>query len=215
MTMLTSFSPLVMAHRFLPLKEAAKQYEASEVTLRRLAREVVKDAAHEHRALVRPSLVEYEAIRKRGGQFEYEISTQLLDLKYQRFDQTGGGENGIVADAQADVGSAAMKVLEDTNTLLREQLAVKDEQIRQLNDSLRAMQQQQNATTMVLARLSERLPLLSAGTPVTAEMSERSSPGRAESTCVKKERRRTVATKSNVEKKRGAEVRQWWPWGRK
>jgi len=204
-----------MAHRFLPLKEAAKQYEASEVTLRRLAREIVKDATHEHRTLVRPSVAEYEAVQKRNGQFEYEISTQLLELKYKRVGQSGGEEDPMIADAQADVGSAAMKVLEDTNSLLREQLAVKDEQIRQLNESLRAMQQQQNATTMVLARLSERLPLLSAGTPLTAEMSHGNSPSHAESTSVKKERRRTAATRKKVEKKRGAVVRQWWPWGRK
>ena len=193
-----------MAHQFLPLKEAARRYETSEVTLRRLARDVVKDASHEHRALVRPSAMEYEAILKGSGQFEYEISTQLLELKYKRVDQSGGGEDQIIADAQADVGSAAMKVLENTNSLLKEQLAVKDEQIRQLNDSLRAMQQQQNATTMVLARLSERLPLLSAGTPMAAETSDGRSPARAEYTSVKNgSRRKTTTTSGKKDGKRG------------
>ena len=56
-------------------------------------------------------------------------------------------------------------VPDPTFELLREQLTVKDEQIKQLNESLRAMQQQQSGTNMLLVRLSERLPMLSEPMP--------------------------------------------------
>jgi hypothetical protein len=54
---------------------------------------------------------------------------------------------------------------------------VKDEQIRQLNESLRAMQQQQNATNMLLVRLSERIPLLVEGTAKRAAPATESPAG--------------------------------------
>jgi len=167
--MTTRFPLLPMDHQFLTIRQAADRYSVSEVTLRRLAREVTRDERHELREYVRPAPPELERLKSENKPYEYELSTKLLGLRYQVKAEAPEQGSPVIEDTRADVGSAATKVLESTNELLREQLKVKDDQIRQLNDSLRAMQQQQNATTAVLVRLSERIPLLSGPEPQGAE----------------------------------------------
>jgi len=169
-SIMTIHFPLpAMDHQFLSIRQAAERYSVSEVTLRRLAREVTRDERHELREYVRPGQAELDRLRSENKPFEYELSTKLLGLRYQLQSQSPEEGSPVIEDARADIGSAATKVLESTNELLREQLKVKDDQIRQLNDSLRAMQQQQNATTAVLVRLSERIPLLSGPEPQRAD----------------------------------------------
>jgi hypothetical protein len=158
-----------MDHQFLTIRQAAERYSVSEVTLRRLAREVTRDEKHELREYVRPGQAELESLRSENKPYEYELSTKLLGLRYQVKSQTPEEGSPVIEDARADIGSATTKVLESTNELLREQLKVKDDQIRQLNDSLRAMQQQQSATNMILVRLSERIPLLAGPEPQGAD----------------------------------------------
>ena len=199
-----------MPHTFLPIREAAKRYEASEITLRRLVREVVKDPKHEYRSFVRPSAADFAAFQKSNKSFEYEISTQLLDLRYGQIDAAKTADDALVADAQADIGSAAMSVLRSTNDLLRDQLHVKDDQIRQLHESLRAMQQQQNATNVLLVRLSERIPLLSEPSPVRADVAEAKTDDGPEAGSKSEGK----ATKKKAETKRGGGVfGRWFRWG--
>jgi len=149
-----------MDHEFLTIKQAAERYVVSDITLRRLAREITRDDKHQFGECVRPGVSQLEELKRDNKPFEYELNTKLLGVRYKQRERESEEGSGEVGDARADVGSAAMSVLESTNDLLRDQLKVKDEQIRQLNESLRAMQQQQTATTMVLTRLTERLPLL-------------------------------------------------------
>lgn len=163
-----------MDHHFLSIKEAAKQYVVSDVTLRRLAREITRDERHESREYVRPGSVELLKLKEEKKPFEYELSTRLLGLRYKKVGEDSGEGSDTVNETRADVGSAAMNLLESTNDLLRDQLRVKDEQIRQLNDSLRSMQQQQNATNVLLVQLSERIPLLQGGTPDRTASAKRS-----------------------------------------
>jgi uncharacterized protein YydD (DUF2326 family) len=165
-----------MDHEFLSIKQAADRYVVSDVTLRRLAREISRDDQHEFRAYVRPGAAELKALREENKPFEYELSTKLLGVRYKQRDADAEEGSTTISEAQADVGSAAVGVLESTNELLRDQLKVKDEQIRQLNESLRAMQQQQSATNMLLVRLSERIPLLAEGTPAKSEVPAQQQP---------------------------------------
>jgi hypothetical protein len=155
-----------MDHEFITIKQAAKRYVVSDVTLRRLAREITRDEHHEFREYVRPGPAEIVKLRQENKPFEYEMSTKLLGLRYKQVNAEAEEGSARIDDTRADVGSAAMSLLESTNDLLRDQLKVKDEQIRQLNESLRAMNHQQNATNMLLVRLSERIPLLAEPAPL-------------------------------------------------
>jgi len=161
-----------MDQEFLTIKQAAERYVVSDMTLRRLARDITRDEKHELREYVRPGSLELGELKRDNKPFEYELSTKLVGLRYKQREPRSEEGSGEVGDTRADVGSAAMIILESTNDLLRDQLKVKDEQIRQLNESLRAMQQQQNATNVLLVRLSERIPLLSEGGSAKAEATE-------------------------------------------
>lgn len=190
-----------MDHQFLTIRQAAERYSVSEVTLRRLAREVTRDERHELREYVRPGQAELEALRSENKPYEYELSTKLLSLRYQLKTQTPEEGSPVIEDARADIGSATTKVLESTNELLREQLKVKDDQIRQLNDSLRAMQQQQSATNMILVRLSERIPLLAGPEPQRADTmnvdaKERKAPAAEKQPAKKQPKPRPATTQS-------------------
>jgi hypothetical protein len=202
-----------MDHQFITIKQATERYAVADITLRRLVRDITKNAAHEQREFVRPSAADLDRFRKENRPFEYEISTKLLALRYAERDQGAGEGTGRVADVQDAVGSAAMGVLESTNELLREQLKVKDEQIRQLNDSLRAMQQQQTATTAVLVRLSERLPLLAERTSA-----ERQSPAVVHSDPEHREAKPKTSAKRKEAIKRATHTatrRGLWAWLRR
>lgn len=195
-----------MDHEFLRIRAATERYDVSEVTLRRLAREITRAEGHEFREYLHPGEAELKQLRLENKPFEYELSTRLLGIRYKerKADSEKGG--GAAEEAKTETGAGAMGVLESTNDLLREQLKVKDDQIRQLNDSLRAMQQQQNATSMLMVRLSERIPLLAEGTSVRAEVAEERTVTDAvtsETIAEKKESIRARATKmpkANVKK---------------
>lgn len=137
------------------------------MTLRRLAREITREDGHELRNLIRPGGTELKQLKEENKPFEYELGTKLLDLRYK--EREARAEEGSGHDDEKKGESETTKSIPDsTFELLREQLTVKDEQIKQLNESLRAMQQQQNGTNMLLVRLSERLPMLSE--PMSAEV---------------------------------------------
>lgn len=176
------FSALTMDHEFLTIKAATQRYVVSEVTLRRLAREITREDGHEFRDYVRPGAAEMKELRLEKRPFEYELSTQLLGVRYKEQKAETEEGSGDVEDVKSDTGSGAVDVLESTNDLLREQLKVKDDQIRQLNESLRSFQQQQNATNMLLVRLSERMPMLNEGATIDAEEVKNDSDEKATAT---------------------------------
>lgn len=165
MTTPDTSQPLVMEHRFYTIKQAAERYDVADITLRRLVREITKRSGHEQRDLVRPSAADLATLRQENRPFEYEISTKLLGLRYRERGEKAEEGSGSGGEDGSSSPASALGLLQSTNDLLRQQLLVKDEQIRQLNESLRAMQQQQNATSMVLTRLSDRLPLLAGPEP--------------------------------------------------
>jgi uncharacterized protein YydD (DUF2326 family) len=161
-----------MEHAFLTIKQASERYEVSDVTLRRLAREITRDDAHQFRDCVRPGCEQLKALRNENKPFEYELSTRLLGVRYQvRGAETEEG-SGTEEERAEKEAATATGILESTNEVLRAQLKVKDDQIRQLNESLRSMQQQQNATNVLLVRLSERIPMLTEGSAAKAEATE-------------------------------------------
>jgi len=188
-----------MDHDFLSIKQASQRYVVSDVTLRRLAREITREDGHEFREYIRPGATELKQLKEEGKPFEYELSTKLLSLRYK--DRHASAEEGSGSgEGEKDQTDASTSIPDPTFELLREQLKVKDEQIRQLNESLRAMQQQQNGTNMLLVRLSERLPLLSEPVPV-----ESKSEATVDSQTVEKEEpapAKTVAAKKKAAQKR-------------
>jgi hypothetical protein len=173
-----------------------------------MAREITREDGHEFREYVHPRAEELQQLREEKRPFEYELSTKLLGIRYaERREATEEGSAGV-EDVKAHTGSAAMGVLESTNDLLREELKAKNDQIRQLNDSLRAMQHQQNATNVSLVRLSERIPMLSEGTPVKAEGKTRTGDANvvAEETVEGKKAQKQRARKPKTRRQEGGGV---------
>lgn len=187
-----------MDHDFLSIKQASERYLVSDVTLRRLAREITREEGDEFREYIRPGAAELKQLKEEGRPFEYELSTKLLNLRYK--ERSAKAEEGSSSGGEGKhETNASTSIPDSTFELFREQLKVKDEQIRQLNESLRAMQQQQNGTNMLLVRLSERLPLLSEPVPV-----ESKSEATVESQTAQKEKpapAKTVAAKKTVQKR--------------
>ena len=190
---------LTMEHDFLSIKQASERYVVSDVTLRRLAREITREDRDEFREYIRPGAAELKQLKEEGRPFEYELSTKLLNLRYK--ERNAKAEEGNSSSgAKKDETNASTSIPDPAFELFREQLKVKDEQIRQLNESLRAMQQQQNGTNMLLVRLSERLPLLSEPVPL-----ESKSEATVESQTVQNEEpapAKTVAAKKKTAQKR-------------
>jgi len=139
-----------MTKQFLPLKIAIHDYTVSLITLRRLVREIVKDANHKHRHFVRPTAEEYRELKEKHSPFEYEIDTQLLNQKYtQRVNVIYGG--GEIEDHRADAGGAAMNLIDNAG-LLRDQLIEKDKQIEKLSSAIESFARTQEFQSMIEAK---------------------------------------------------------------
>ena len=138
-----------MRKHFLPLKIAIHDYVVSLITLRRLVREIVKDPNHKHRPLVRPTPEEFSELKENNRPFEYEISTELLDLKYtQRVDVLEG--DPAIDDRRADAGGAALNII-DGNEFLLDQLTEKDKQIAKLQNAVEHLAESQRLQNMIRA----------------------------------------------------------------
>ena len=77
------FPTPIMDHEYLSIKQASERYVVSDVTLRRLAREITREDGHELRELIRPSAAELKQLKEERKPFEYELSTKLLSLRYK------------------------------------------------------------------------------------------------------------------------------------
>ena len=75
-----------MDHDFLSIKQASQQYDVSDVTLRRLAREITREEGHELRDLIRPGAAELTALKANNKPFEYELRVDLLGIGNTYFD---------------------------------------------------------------------------------------------------------------------------------
>jgi len=202
-----------MDDEFLSIKQAAERYVVSDVTLRRLAREITRDEHHEYREYVRPPAADLRTLKQENKPFEYELCTKLLGLRYKQVQDESEEGTAKVNDKREDVGTAAMNLLQSTNDLLHGQLQVKDDQIRQLNESLRAMQQQQNATNMLLVRLSERIPLLAEGASQMAT-GQTDGPGPSERGRAKTKTATKAAPSRVAKSDRSGGLLRWLRWGK-
>lgn len=129
----------------ITISEAARRYRPSRSTILREVQVVAANPQHESRGHVLPSVVEYQVIEEKKAKgenpdFEFRVSTALLDELYER---RAEGEVPLDVhpkiDAMSDnVGISALRLLEETHEGLWKQLAEKD---RQLAESARQLKE--------------------------------------------------------------------------
>src|SRR3989344_46492 len=117
---------------YLTIKEAADRYAKAEITIRRFVRNIVKASQSADRALIRPSQTEVEKLQKKNKPFSYAISVDLLERAYH------SAPAGTAAPQSPSAAAEKPYV-----ALLAEQLRVKDEQIRALNQALETLSERQ------------------------------------------------------------------------
>lgn len=137
-----------MSEAFLTIRQAADTYARSEITIRRFVRGVASRKDHPNRVFVRPTPAEVKKLKKRRTPFAYTVSKELLGKIYGA--QKRAAERG---------SSTANVALEETLSLFRQQLSVKDEQIRALTTALDSLSQRQRETNILMKGLQERLLL--------------------------------------------------------
>jgi Tfp pilus assembly protein FimV len=127
---------------YLSIKEAAERYQKAEITIRRLVRTIVKDAESPHRSQISPTPSEAATLQKKGQNFTYAVSSDLLDHHFS------------AAKVPAKRGKAAttdyVGLLEETAKDLRSQLSVKDDQIKGLQGAIDALSERQREMHILL-----------------------------------------------------------------
>ncbi len=165
MTMFISFLITLMTTGtdFLTIKEAADRYAKAEITIRRFVRNVVQENDKADREMVMPTTTEVQKLKKQSKPFSYKINGALLEKYF--------GENSQKADAQNKKGKKGtesnvefVNLLRKTNDGLLEQLSVKDQQIRALNQSLDELTERQRETNILMKGFQEQF-LLGAAKP--------------------------------------------------
>lgn len=147
---------ILMKTAFVTIKEAADQYGKAEITIRRLVRQIVRKHKSPDRRLIRPSMTETERFRRQKKPYAYSISTDLLKKAYgEAMDKVI--ETLAGAQMRTDEGESFARILQSANEQLERQLAVKDDQIKALNQALDALSERQRETNILMKGLQERL----------------------------------------------------------
>jgi chromosome segregation ATPase len=152
-----------MSSAFVSIKEASDKYQKAEITIRRLVRQVVSKKKHKDRLLIRPSVTQVEKLKKQKKPFSYSINTKLLEKTY-------GDIIEAAKDAVLPKGDPIQKkkdekerqegieeVFKMANAQLENQLKVKDDQIRALNQALDDLSERQRETNILMKGLQEKL----------------------------------------------------------
>lgn len=149
-----------MPQEFLTIKEASVRYRKSEVTIRRIIRDIVRKSSHKDRLYIKPAIREKQKLIRKRQPFAYTISTYLLDRLYgmaaKPIPEKRGEEEPREAD---DQGNAALAIFRRITANLEEQLRVKDGQIHSLNQALDNLSERQRETNILMKGLQERLLL--------------------------------------------------------
>lgn len=135
-----------MNNSFLSIKDAAQQYGKAEITIRRLVRSLTKDGRNRDRKYVNPDVVEVKELRKKQKAFAYAISREFLERLYGL-----SGETPVIQNKEQQTETSI--AIES----LRDQLHVKDEQIRALNQTLESLSERQRETNILMKGLQEKL----------------------------------------------------------
>lgn len=134
-----------MNNSFLSIKDAAQQYGKAEITIRRLVRSLTKDGRNRDRKYVNPDVVEVKELRKKQKAFAYAISREFLERLYGL-----SGETPVIQNKEQQTETSI--AIES----LRDQLHVKDEQIRALNQTLESLSERQRETNILMKGLQEK-----------------------------------------------------------
>ena len=132
----------------ITIKEAAERYGKAEITIRRLIRSIVKNAEHSDREHIHPSPDKVQKLKKNNKPFTYSVNKLLLDKVY--------GEVQKVKEAQQAMATAGSTALDgEYFSLLKNQLDVKDEQIRALTQSLDEMNARTREMNVLMKGMQE------------------------------------------------------------
>lgn len=147
------FMSTVPTDQVITIKEAAEKYNKAEITIRRLIRSIVKDESSDDRAFIHPKPAEVQKLKKKQKPFTYSVDQVLLDKIY------GEVEKVKEAKAQNAAASSNTSVVPESEyfDLLKQQLAVKDEQIKSLHQSLDEMTVRSRETVGVMKMLQENM----------------------------------------------------------
>lgn len=139
-----------MPDQVITIKEAASKYDKAEITIRRLIRSIVKNEESPDREFIYPKPAEVQKLKQQQKPFTYSVDQILLDKVY--------GEVAKVEEAKKKI-EAKKEEFDQSEyfALLKEQLAVKDEQIRSLNSSLDEMTVRSRETNILMKGMQEKL----------------------------------------------------------
>ena len=139
-----------MSDQVITIKEAATKYDKAEITIRRLIRSIVKNEESPDREYIYPKPEQVQKLKQQQKPFTYTVDEILLDKVY--------GEVAKVAEAKKKV-EAKKEEFDQSEyfALLKEQLAVKDEQIKALNSSLDEMTVRSRETNILMKGMQEKL----------------------------------------------------------
>lgn len=140
----------------LSIKEAAERYQKAEITIRRLVRAIVKDAESPDRHLIMPDAAEAKKLQSKRKPFSYSLSAELLEKHF-------AGEASKSSRSAAQ-NTEYLRLLEQTSEGLKEQLKVKDEQIKALQNSIDGLSERQREMNILMKGLQQQL-MLTSGQP--------------------------------------------------
>lgn len=136
-TMTTETYPTIMTTvqtdaKLVTIKEAAEKYKKAEITIRRLIRSIVQDEAHSDRTHIHPSPEDVQKLKKKSKPFTYSVDKILLDKVYGEVAKVQAAQQAVAPVAEATVNPEFF-------SLIKNQLEVKDDQIRALSQALDEM----------------------------------------------------------------------------
>jgi len=144
---------------YLSIKEAADRYQKAEITIRRFVRGVVQSKNKEERLGIHPSPKDVEQLKKKSKYFTYKISADLLEKKFGDTAESVSSSSHKAKSKKED--GDYVHLLQNMNTSLMDQMKVKDDQIRALNQSLDEMTARQREMNILMKGLQEQFLLTS------------------------------------------------------
>ena len=174
---------------FYTVSEAAQYIGRSTSAVRRILRPILKDDQHADRHYVQPSVDEVREIRMRGESFGWRISEELLDREVAARSAPIDEEATILPAGAIDPSLRPLvTLLRDELQKTHEQLKVKDQQIENLSELMKSLNERLREGNILIGSLQRQLALPEAtvkGTP-SGQSSPKASPAQASRPAAKK-----------------------------
>lgn len=129
--------------QFLTVKEAASTTGKSPSAIRRIIYPIIESDSHPDRESIRPTPDEVRELRMRGDNFAWRISEEFLRSKVPA--ESSSDKNNAARPPNEEIGDHAELI-----TMLRDELAIKNQQISQQSQMLSQQME-------LISGLSERL----------------------------------------------------------